>query len=87
MTEEGDLDDDFKPEIYTEFDESEKDQDSMLGSAIDALNRLCCKLGGRAVLPSVFGTCPSLIADGQNWRNRRQGSWPYPHLALARKKC
>ena len=73
MTEEGDLDDDFKPDVYSEFDESEKDQDSMLGSAIDALNRLCCKLGGRAVLPSVFGTCPSLIADGQNWRNRRAG--------------
>ena len=73
MTEEGDLDDDFKPEIYSEFDESEKDQDSMLGSATDALNRLCCKLGGRAVLPSVFGTCPALIADGQNWRNRRAG--------------
>ena len=56
LAEEGDLDDEFKPNVYTKYDDSETDQDSMLGSAVDALHRLCLKLGGRAVLPSIFGT-------------------------------
>ena len=73
MAEEGDCDDEFKANTYTKYTESETDQDSMLGSAVDALHRLCLKLGGKAVLPSIFGNGPRLIADVQNWRNRRAG--------------
>jgi hypothetical protein len=73
LAEEGDCDDDFDFDIFTEYVESERDKESMFGSATDALNRMCCKLGGRVVLPTVFGTSPGLIADQTNWRNRRAG--------------
>ena len=54
--EEGDCDDEFSKHLGTKYTESETDQDSMLGSAVDALHRLCLKLGGKAVLPSIFVT-------------------------------
>ena len=54
-----------EPDWSTSDEVEEEDNDSNAIAGESALDRLCCGLGGKTMLPHVIGNIPNMLANSE----------------------